>query len=96
MLELVSFDFIDESDKYLGGAILGLQLRYKSLHDFTAKLPLLSLEVKGVGTQQKSIHSGVVNGLVYEIDGFIDEYRAICSNFIIILTGGDTEFWLND
>jgi type III pantothenate kinase len=21
-----------------------------------------------------------------------DEYRAICSNFIIILTGGDTEF----
>jgi type III pantothenate kinase len=30
--------------------------------------------------------------LVYEIDGFIDEYRAICSNFIIILTGGDTEF----
>jgi hypothetical protein len=33
---------------------------------------------------------------VYEIDGFIDEYRAICSNFIIILTGGDTEFWLND
>jgi type III pantothenate kinase len=40
---------------------------------------------------RESIHSGVVNGLVYEIDGFIDEY-AICSNFIIILTGGDTEF----
>jgi type III pantothenate kinase len=62
----------------------GLQLRYKSLHDFTAKLPLLSLESpKGVvGTPtRESIHSGVVNGLVYEIDGFIDEYRAICSNF---------------
>jgi type III pantothenate kinase len=72
-----------------------LQLRYKSLHDFTAKLPLLSLESpKGVvgDSTRGSIHSGVVNGLVYEIDGFIDEYRAICSNFIIILTGGDTEF----
>jgi type III pantothenate kinase len=59
---------------------------------------LLSLESpKGVGdSTRESIHSGVVNGLVYEIDGFIDEYRAICSNFIIILTGGDTEFWLND
>jgi type III pantothenate kinase len=45
-----------------------------------------------VGLTRGSIHSGVVNGLVYEIDGFIDEYRAICSNFIIILTGGDTEF----
>jgi type III pantothenate kinase len=49
---------------------------------------------KGVvgDSNRESIHSGVVNGLVYEIDGFIDEYRAICSNFIIILTGGDTEF----
>jgi type III pantothenate kinase len=92
----VTFDFINERDEYLGGAIApGLQLRYKSLHDFTAKLPLLSLEspkaMVGKSTTE-SIHSGVVNGLVYEIDGFIDEYRAICSNFIIILTGGDTEF----
>jgi type III pantothenate kinase len=92
----VTFDFINERDEYLGGAIApGLQLRYKSLHDFTAKLPLLSLEspkdVVGRSTTE-SIHSGVVNGLVYEIDGFIDEYRAICSNFIIILTGGDTDF----
>ncbi|CAM2838132.1 type III pantothenate kinase [Flavobacterium frigoris] len=92
----VTFDFVNENDKYLGGAIApGLQLRYKSLHDFTAKLPLLSLEspkdLVGNSTSQ-SIHSGVVNGLVYEIDGFIDEYRGLCSNFIIILTGGDTEF----
>ena len=92
----VTFDFINESDKYLGGAIApGLQLRYKSLHDFTAKLPLLTLEspraMVGKSTIE-SIHSGVVNGLVYEIDGFIDEYRAISSNFIIILTGGDTDF----
>jgi type III pantothenate kinase len=40
----------------------------------------------------ESIHSGVANGLAYEIDGFIDEYRTRYSNFIIILTGGDTEF----
>jgi type III pantothenate kinase len=70
-------------------------LRYKTLHDFTAKLPLLSLEspkdVIGKSTAE-SIHSGVVNGLVYEIDGFIDQYRVLYSNFIIILTGGDTEF----
>jgi hypothetical protein len=26
----------------------------------------------------------------------LDEYRAVCPNFIIILTGGDAEFWLND
>jgi type III pantothenate kinase len=34
--------------------------------------------------------------MVWHIDGFIDEYRAVCPNFIIILTGGDAEFFLND
>jgi type III pantothenate kinase len=55
MRELVTFDFIDESDKYLRRNRPGLQLRYKSLHDFTAKL-LLSLESpKGVvGTQPEN------------------------------------------
>ncbi|WP_338646421.1 type III pantothenate kinase [Flavobacterium sp. KS-LB2] len=92
----VTYDFIDEKNNYLGGAISpGLRLRYEALHNFTAKLPLLSLESpKGfIGTStSESIHSGVVNGFVYEIDGFIDEYKAMYSNFIIILTGGDTDF----
>ena len=92
----VTYDFIDESNQYLGGAISpGLQLRYSSLHNFTAKLPLLELEnpqhFVGKSTSE-SIHSGVVNGLVYEIDGFIDEYKALHPNFIIILTGGDAVF----
>jgi type III pantothenate kinase len=37
-----------------------------------------------------------VNGLVFEIDGFIEAYKAKYSNFIIILTGGDADFWLNE
>ncbi|MBC7846671.1 MAG: type III pantothenate kinase [Flavobacterium sp.] len=92
----ITYDFIDESNNYLGGAISpGLQLRYASLHNFTAKLPLLELDnpehFVGKSTSE-SIHSGVVNGLVYEIDGFIDEYKALYPKFIIILTGGDTVF----
>jgi len=92
----VTYDFIDDNDTYLGGAISpGLRLRYESLHNYTSKLPLLELgnpkHFIGSSTSQ-SIHSGIVNGLVYEIDGFIDEYKGLSSNFIIILTGGDTEF----
>jgi type III pantothenate kinase len=92
----ITYDFIDENDNYLGGAISpGLRLRYEALHNYTAKLPLLAFEVPelyiGNSTAQ-AIHSGVVNGFVYEIDGFIDEYRANFSNFIIILTGGDAVF----
>lgn len=92
----ITYDFIDEKDNYLGGAISpGLRLRYEALHNFTARLPLLTLESPEhyIGNSTKeAIHSGVVNGFVYEIDGFIDEYRANFSNFIIILTGGDADF----
>ena len=92
----ITYDFIDENNVYQGGAIApGFRLRYESLHQFTAKLPLLTLESPesyvGKSTSE-SIHSGVVNGLVYEIDGFIDEYKADGSKIIIILTGGDTVF----
>lgn len=92
----VTYDFVDENNVYQGGAIApGLRLRYEALHNFTAKLPLLHLQSPenyiGKSTSE-SIHSGVVNGLVYEIDGFIDEYKAGCSKIIIILTGGDAEF----
>jgi type III pantothenate kinase len=92
----VTYDFIDEDNRYLGGAISpGLRMRYEALHNYTSKLPLLPLEKPkhfiGKSTSE-SMHSGVVNGLVYEIDGYIEQYKALCSNFIIILTGGDTEF----
>ena len=95
----ITYDFIDENNNYLGGAISpGLRLRYESLHNYTAKLPLLTFETPenyiGKSTLE-SIHSGVVHGLAFEIDGFIGAYREQYSNFIIILTGGDSEFLAN-
>ncbi|MDD2985065.1 type III pantothenate kinase [Flavobacterium sp.] len=92
----VTYDFIDAQNKYWGGAISpGLRLRYESLHQFTAKLPLLTKEnpLHFIGnTTNQSIHSGVVNGLIYEIEGFIEQYQLENENFTIILTGGDAEF----
>jgi len=92
----VTYDFVDSENNYLGGAISpGIRLRYESMHNFTAKLPLLSksepIAVTGNSTNQ-SIHSGVINGIVFEIDGFIDSYKERYPNFIIILTGGDADF----
>jgi type III pantothenate kinase len=92
----VTYDFINIENQYLGGAISpGIRLRYESLHNYTAKLPLLTIEnpEKLIGNSTlTSIHSGVINGLTNEIDGFIDQYKEQYSNFIIILTGGDAEF----
>ncbi len=92
----VTYDFIDKNDTYQGGAISpGIRLRYESMHNYTAKLPLLALEepedVVGKSTNQ-SLHSGVVNGLTFEIEGYIEALKSRNENFIIILTGGDTNF----
>lgn len=92
----ITYDFVDEYNQYLGGAISpGIRLRYESLHQFTAKLPLLTKAypeyVIGNSTEE-SIHSGIVNGVTLEIDGFIEQYKAQYAKFIIILTGGDAEF----
>lgn len=92
----ITYDFVTKNEEYLGGGISpGLSLRYKALNDYTAKLPLLHLTdsapLTGNSTEQ-SIHSGVINGTVQEIDGIINEYKLLYPDLTIILTGGDTVF----
>ena len=95
----VTYDFVNNKNEYLGGAISpGLRLRYESLHNFTAKLPLLekkSPENFIGNSTNEAIHSGVVNGLRNEIEGFISEYSVKNEQFTIILTGGDANFLAN-
>ena len=71
----ITYDFINEEDQYLGDAISpGIRLRYESLNHFTAKLPLLTKKQpeNTIGNStNESKHSGVINGIVHEIDGFI-------------------------
>lgn len=92
----ITYDFIDSKNNYLGGAISpGLRLRYESLHNFTANLPLLSPELPEhyVGDSTSgSIHSGVVNGTIHEIEGFVRQYSEQYQELTIILTGGDADF----
>ena len=92
----VTYDFIDQDNHYLGGAISpGIALRYKSLNDYTQNLPILKLNSTEIFTgtsTENSIHSGVINGLTYEIDGFISQYFLKYQDLTVILTGGDAEF----
>jgi len=92
----VTFDVVTKEAEYLGGAISpGLQMRYKALHQFTGKLPLLSVSdpEKIVGTTtEESMHTGVVRGLSHEIEGAIQEYQSKYSELTIVLTGGDANF----
>lgn len=92
----VTYDFVNSNNEYLGGGISpGLQLRYKSLNDYTANLPLLTPEpidyLIGNSTSN-SIHSGVINGIAAEIDNIIYQYKTLHSDLTVILTGGDAVF----
>jgi len=92
----VTFDFLNHKNEYLGGAISpGLTIRYEALHNLTAKLPLLKPENSDFfigNSTESSIHSGVINGLVNEIDGVIQQYQSTYTDLTVILTGGDTNF----
>tara|TARA_R110000868_G_scaffold122768_6_gene325516 strand:+ start:124 stop:855 length:732 start_codon:yes stop_codon:yes gene_type:complete len=92
----ITYDFVTSKNEYLGGAISpGLRMRYKALNNLTANLPLLHTEIPDNITgnsTKKSIHSGVVNGVLKEIDGVIDEYEQKYSDLTVILTGGDANF----
>jgi len=95
----ITYDIINEHGEYLGGAISpGLLMRYRALHQHTAKLPLLEpspfVELIGNSTE-KSMHSGVINGICQEIDGVISQYQLRFEHLTVILTGGDGQFLSN-
>lgn len=92
----ITYDIITSENNYLGGAISpGIRLRYKSLNTLTANLPLLETEMPKqlIGnTTTGSIHSGVVFGILNEIEGTINRYQEKYEDLTVILTGGDTIF----
>ncbi|MDO5979797.1 type III pantothenate kinase [Flavivirga spongiicola] len=92
----VTYDFVTAKNEYMGGAISpGLRMRYKSLNNLTVNLPLLESEIpKNIigNSTNGSIHSGVVYGILKEIEGIIDEYHRKYSDLTVILTGGDANF----
>lgn len=89
----ITYDFVDENNVYHGGAISpGIDLRFKSLNDYTAKLPLLKLPKEKIpltGYDTKtSIEAGVIWGLVNEIEWFSVKYNLKYKDLTIFLTGG--------
>lgn len=95
----ITYDFVNEQNQYHGGAIApGIGLRYKSLNDYTANLPLEKISELHpfVGNSTSgAIQSGVLNGVIAEIDAFIDHFKQQDENLTIILTGGNSEFLVN-
>ena len=92
----LTIDFIN-NNKYLGGRISpGLEMRYKALNKFTAKLPLCEKNFKNLkygNSTLTSIQSGVQTGMIDEIDTLITEFKQENKNNVVIGTGGDCFFF---
>ena len=93
----ITFDFIDANARYLGGAISpGISLRFKALHNFTGRLPLVShqnFERLTGTTTEESILSGVLNGTTAELNGVINNYCDIYPGIKVVITGGDMNYF---
>lgn len=93
----ITIDLITSNSEFLGGNISpGIKIRFKALHSFTGKLPLLSIteEYPLTGqTTDEAICAGVLNGVVFEIQSYIEEYSKKYDNLQIVLTGGDCFFF---
>ena len=92
----ITFERITQLGVYLGGNISpGLYTRLKALNHFTSRLPLLSdLEDTTLGfgvTTQEAISRGVLQGLIYEVEGYIKALRRTNPEAVVFLTGGDAQ-----
>lgn len=93
----ITYNFINQFHQFLGGAITpGMDMRFKSMHDYTAKLPLVNVDWNYplIGYDTKTnLQSGVLVGITSEIEGFIEKYTQKYSNFNVVLTGGNSAYF---
>jgi type III pantothenate kinase len=94
----VTYNYINRFHQFIGGSISpGMEMRFKSLEVFTAKLPLVkphwNFPLLGYDTKT-NIQSGVIFGMAKEIDGVIEAYEERYENLHILMTGGDAHYFM--
>ncbi len=93
----LTIDFVNDKNEYLGGNISpGIEMRFKALNKFTEKLPLIekSTDLNLIGNStETAIRNGVINGIIYEIEGTIKKFEEDFTKINTFLTGGDTFFF---
>ena len=92
----VTYDLLLAKGVYKGGNISpGLSMRFKALNTFTGKLPLVIPDYKydmiGNNTVE-AIRTGVQQGLIFEINEYIRNFKIRYKDLEIVITGGDGEF----
>jgi type III pantothenate kinase len=93
----ITCELIESTGVYLGGNISpGMDTRFKALNYYTQKLPLVKETeiIPFIGNcTETAVQAGVVNGICYEMDGYINDLRLKYPNLLVFLTGGHTNYF---
>ena len=93
----ITIDLV-EGGVYRGGNISpGARTRFRALHDYTGRLPECSPtdEVLEYGsTTSQAIEQGVMQGITYEIEGYISHFSAQNVKITLIFTGGEAKYFV--
>lgn len=92
----ITFDFVDQSGAFLGGAISpGMAMRARAMNEFTARLPSVEFEYRPtelIGDSTIScIQIGIWSGVGYEIMGQIQAYQEKYPQIQVFVCGGDAQ-----
>ncbi len=95
----ITCDYVDSNEVFQGGMIIpGMRMRFKAMHTFTARLPLVeaTLRPELIGKSTAScMQSGVMNGIISEINGIIEIFRINYPDCNVVICGGDLSFFEN-
>ena len=96
----ITYNFIDQRCFHGGAISPGITMRFQAMNHYTARLPYIDWSpyqhstyegLTGADTQDSMV-SGVLNGVIHEIDGTIEQYRHRYSGLRVAVTGGDMGF----
>lgn len=93
----ITYDLLSSEGKHQGGNISpGMSMRFRALNQFTGRLPLVEPTDKtgmlGLDTNE-AIAAGVQQGILHEIEGYIDWGRMQFAELKVVVTGGDAGFF---
>lgn len=96
----ITYNFTKDGS-FEGGAISpGITMRFQAMNQFTARLPYVDwsdyrhnrFTLLTGHDSEASMLCGVLNGVLHEIEGTIEQYRLRYSDLRVALTGGDSGF----
>ncbi|MFN8347925.1 MAG: type III pantothenate kinase [Spirosomataceae bacterium] len=100
----ITYDWVSAGGIFQGGIISpGLRMRFRAMHTFTKRLPLIDITAESFSgfpaligkSTHTAMQSGAFNGLLAEMDGIIDRYRSERGECQVLLCGGDAPLFEN-